>query len=131
MIKEDFFHFKSSQQQYDPIAIKPIQLEAMFAATDEEMRQTEQPVECLIERTKHKTRGVQDFSPTNLCSSRTYVNLKSKKRNAPTAVKPSIVLMAWRSTYDVMSSLLHSLQATITSNDSGWALFIGKWTFNT
>ena len=30
------------------------QLEAMFTATDEEMQQIEQPMEYLIERTKHK-----------------------------------------------------------------------------
>ena len=30
------------------------QLKAMFTATDEDMRQIEQPMECLIERTKHK-----------------------------------------------------------------------------
>ena len=30
------------------------QLEAMSRTTDEEMRHTEQPMECLIERTKNK-----------------------------------------------------------------------------
>ena len=30
------------------------QLEAMFTATDEDMRQIDQPMECFIERTKHK-----------------------------------------------------------------------------
>ena len=30
------------------------QLEAMFTATDEQMQQIEQPMECLIERTKQK-----------------------------------------------------------------------------
>ena len=30
------------------------QLEAMFTATDEETRQIDQPMECFIERTKHK-----------------------------------------------------------------------------
>ena len=30
------------------------QLEAMFAKTDEEMQQIEQPMECLIVRTQHK-----------------------------------------------------------------------------
>ena len=37
------------------------QLEAMFTATDEEMRQIEQPMECLIERTKHKSRRCTRF----------------------------------------------------------------------
>ena len=30
------------------------QLEAMLTATDDEMRQIDQPMECFIERTKHK-----------------------------------------------------------------------------
>ena len=37
------------------------QLEAMFTATDEKMRQIEQPVECLIEKTKHKCRRCTRF----------------------------------------------------------------------
>ena len=37
------------------------QLEAMFTTTDEEMRQIEQPMECLIERTKHKCRRCTRF----------------------------------------------------------------------
>ena len=32
------------------------QFEAMFATTDEEMRQIEQPMECLIKRTQHKSK---------------------------------------------------------------------------
>ena len=39
------------------------QLKAMFTATDEEMWQIEQPMECLIERTKHKCkRHIRFFS---------------------------------------------------------------------
>ena len=39
------------------------QLKAMFTATDEEMRQIEQPMECLIERTKYKCkRGTRFLS---------------------------------------------------------------------
>ena len=37
------------------------QLEAMFTVTDEEMRQIEQPMECLIERTKYKCRRCTRF----------------------------------------------------------------------
>ena len=37
------------------------QLEAMFTAADEEMWQIQQPVECLIERTKHKCRRCTRF----------------------------------------------------------------------
>ena len=35
-------------------ALTDDQLEAIFTATDEEMRQTEQPMECLLERIIHK-----------------------------------------------------------------------------
>ena len=37
------------------------QLKAMFTATDEEMWQIEQPMQCLIERTKHKCRRCPRF----------------------------------------------------------------------
>ena len=37
------------------------QLEVMFTATDEEMRQIEQPIECLIEKTKHKCKRCTRF----------------------------------------------------------------------
>ena len=37
------------------------QLEATFTATDEEMRQIEQPIECLIKRTNHKRKSCTRF----------------------------------------------------------------------
>ena len=37
------------------------QLEAMFTATDEEMRKIQQPMECLIERTKQKCKRYTRF----------------------------------------------------------------------
>ena len=37
------------------------QLEAMFTVTDEEMEQTEQPMECLTERNKHKCKRCTRF----------------------------------------------------------------------
>ena len=37
------------------------ELEAMFAATDEEMQQIEQPIECPIERTQHKCKKCGRF----------------------------------------------------------------------
>ena len=37
------------------------QLEAMFTVTDEEIRQIEQPIECLIERIKHKCKRCTRF----------------------------------------------------------------------
>ena len=61
------------------------QLEAMFTATDEEMQQIEQPVECLIERTQYHSSSITE-------------NLKSKRGNAPTAVRQSTALTTWRST---------------------------------
>ena len=42
------------------------QLEAMFKATDEEMRQIEQLMECLIERTKHNCRRCTRFFSTEV-----------------------------------------------------------------
>ena len=69
------------------------QLKATFTATDEEMRQTEQPMECLMERTKHKYKRCASFFSMKLRSSNTTVNLPSKKRIAPTVVKPSIALI--------------------------------------
>ena len=74
------------------------QLKAMFATTDEEMRQIEQAMECLIERTQHKCKSVPYYSPTKLRSSNTTMNLPPKRRNAPSVVKPLIALITWRST---------------------------------
>ena len=45
------------------------QLEAMFTAAYEEMRQIEQPTECLIERTKHKCRSYTRFLQTQMQTS--------------------------------------------------------------
>ena len=41
------------------------QLEAMFRVTYEELRQIEQPTECLTERTKHKFRDCTRFFSNN------------------------------------------------------------------
>ena len=54
-------------------------------------------------------RSVPDSSPPKLCSSNTTVNLPSKMRNSPTVVKPSIALIIWRSTKEVVGRLLHTL----------------------
>ena len=61
------------------------QLEAMLTATDEEMQQIEQPVECLIERTKRKCRRCTRFFSNEAASMRHHCqikNLKSKRRHA-------------------------------------------------
>ena len=42
------------------------QLEAMLTASDEEMLKIEQPVEYLIEKTKHKMQEVYQISQTKL-----------------------------------------------------------------
>ena len=55
------------------------QLEAMLTASDEEMLKIEQPMEYLIEKTKHKIQEVYQISQTKLHWSSTAVNLKSKK----------------------------------------------------
>ena len=61
-MKEDFFvflnHIKNNELQEN---LNDDQLEAMFTATDEEMWQIEQPLECFIERTKHKCKRCTRF----------------------------------------------------------------------
>ena len=74
------------------------QLKAMFTVTDEEMRQIEQPIECLMKRTKHKCRRCTRFFSTEAALKQHNCYLKSKRRNAPTGVKSSIVLITWRRT---------------------------------
>ena len=54
-------------------------------------------------------RGVSDFSQMKLRWNNTSVNFKLKRRNAPTAGKPSIVLITWRSTWEVERRLLHTV----------------------
>ena len=51
----------------------------MFTVSDEEMLKIEQPMEYLIEKTKHKMQEVYQISQTKLRWSSTAVNLKSKK----------------------------------------------------
>ena len=74
------------------------QLKAMFTATDEEMQQIEQPMECLIERTKHKCKRCTRFFSNKSALKQHQCELQIKKEKCPTAVKPSIVLITWRST---------------------------------
>ena len=44
------------------------QLEAMFTASDEEMLKIEQPMECLIEKTKHKMQEVYQIFLKQSCA---------------------------------------------------------------
>ena len=62
-----------------------------------------------LKKPKINGRGKPDFAQTKLCSSSTIVNLKSKRRNAPIAVKPSIMLITWRSTWEVVRRQLYTL----------------------
>ena len=84
------------------------QLEAMFTATDEEMQQIKQPVECLIERTKHKCRRCTIFFSNEAALKQHHCEPQVKQRDAPTAVKPSIGLITWRSTCEVLRRALHT-----------------------
>ena len=97
-IKEDFFLFKSSQQLGCNNTLADDQLEVMFTATDEEMRQIEQPMECLIERTKHKCKRHIRFFSNEAALKQHHCEPPINKRNASTVVKPSIALITWRST---------------------------------
>ena len=74
------------------------QLEAMFKATERRCGRLSNQWNVWLKELNTNARGIPDFSQTKLRSSSTSVNLKSKRRNAPTAVKPSIVLITWRST---------------------------------
>ena len=73
------------------------QLKAMFTVTHEEMQQIKQPMECLIERTKHKCKRCTRFFSNKAALKQHHCEPPIKKRNAPTVVKPSIAL-TWRNT---------------------------------
>ena len=55
------------------------QLEAMFTATDEVMRQIEQPMECLIEKTKHKCKRCTRFFSNEFVLKQHQCKLQIKK----------------------------------------------------
>ena len=59
------------------------QLEAMFRVTDEEMLQTEQPVECLIERTKHKCKRCTRFFSNKAALKQHHCEPQIKKQKCP------------------------------------------------
>ena len=73
------------------------QVEARFTATDEEMRQIEQPMECLIERNKHKCKRSTRFFSNEAGLKQHYCEPQIKKEKCPTAVKPLFVVITWRS----------------------------------
>ena len=58
-------------------------LEAMFTATDEEMQQIEQPMECLIERTKHKCKRCTRFVWNKAAFKQHQYELQIKKEKYP------------------------------------------------
>ena len=59
------------------------QLEAMFTGTDEEMRQIEQLMECLIERTKHKCKRCTRFSSNEAALKQHQCELQIRKEKFP------------------------------------------------
>ena len=59
------------------------QLKAMFTTTDEEMRQIEQPMKCLIERTKHKCRRCTRFFSNEATLKQYHCELQIKKEKCP------------------------------------------------
>ena len=59
------------------------QLENMFIATDEEMRQIEQPVKCLIERTKHKCKRCTRFFSNEAALKQHHCEPQIKKEKCP------------------------------------------------
>ena len=83
------------------------QLEAMFTATDDECDRLSNQWNVWLKKTN--ARGVPDFSQTKPPSSNTTTNLPSKRWNALTAVKPSLVLITWRNTWEVVRRLLDTL----------------------
>ena len=59
------------------------QLEAMFTAADEEMRQVEQPMECLIERIKHKFKRCTRFFSKKAALKQHYCETQIKNEKRP------------------------------------------------
>ena len=59
------------------------QLEAMFTATDENMQQIEQPMEFLIERTKHKCKRCIRFFSSEAALKQHYFEPQIKKEKFP------------------------------------------------
>ena len=59
------------------------QLEAMFTATDEEMQQIEQPMEYLIERTKHKCKSCTRFFSNEAALKQHHCEPPIKKEKCP------------------------------------------------
>ena len=59
------------------------QLEAMFTATDEEMWQIEPPMECLIERTKHKCKRCTRFFSNEATLKQEHCEPQIKKVKTP------------------------------------------------
>ena len=59
------------------------QLEAIFTATDEEMRQIAQPLECFIERSKHKCKRCTRFLSNEAVLKQHQRELQIKKEKCP------------------------------------------------
>ena len=59
------------------------QFEAIFTATDEEMQQIEQPMECLIERTKRKCKRCTRFFSNEAVRKQHQCDCQIKKEKCP------------------------------------------------
>ena len=59
------------------------QLEAMFTATDDEMQQIEQPMECLIERTSHKCKRCTRFFSNEAALKQNHCEPPIRKEKCP------------------------------------------------
>ena len=85
------------------------QLEAMFSATDKEMQQTEQPMECVIERSKYKWNRCTRFFSNEAALKQHHCEPPVKQKNVPIVVKPSIAIRTCKGTKEVVRNLLHTL----------------------
>ena len=64
-------------------ALTDAQFESMFTTTNEEMQQTEQPMECLIERTNHKCKRCTRFFSNEAALKQHHCEPPIKKEKCP------------------------------------------------
>ena len=84
----------------------------MFTATGEEMRQTEQPVECFIERTKHKRKKCTRCFSSEAALKQHHCEPQIKKKKCPhcteTINRANDLVKHW----EIVRRLLHTLANT-------------------
>ena len=101
------------------------QLEAMFTATDEEMRQIEQLMECLIKRTKPKCKRCTRFFSNEAALKQQQCEPQIRNEKCPHCSETT------NRANNLEKDLKSCEKAATTSDDSGWTHFIAEWTFNT